>query len=165
MTSYISENGYDINTRWNEMHWKRQMCCSHILCGNELATPPANFERLNYSLCRALSSACSKSMLKAVVSRNDNARDLTVALDGTWQKKGHASINGVIMATSLDTGKVIDFECLCNYCFTCKSKSNDCQKIMKDTVVEWKVKVQFECFSVLFPRGTFVMQNILGMMT
>ncbi|GBM86904.1 hypothetical protein AVEN_207411-1 [Araneus ventricosus] len=46
-------------------------------------------------------------MLKAVegaVSRNDNARDITVAQDGTWQKRGHTSINGVITATTLDTG-------------------------------------------------------------
>ncbi|GBL72576.1 hypothetical protein AVEN_127844-1 [Araneus ventricosus] len=96
--------------------------------------PPAKFERLNSSLCRALSSACSKSMLKAVegaVSRNDNSRDITVALDGTWQKRGHTSINGVITAASLDTGKVIDFECLCRYCFTCRKKSNDCKDCQK----------------------------------
>ncbi|GBM54170.1 hypothetical protein AVEN_64518-1 [Araneus ventricosus] len=46
-------------------------------------------------------------MLKDVegaVSRNDNSRDITVALDGTWQKRGRTSINGVITATSLDTG-------------------------------------------------------------
>ncbi|GBM71250.1 hypothetical protein AVEN_130474-1 [Araneus ventricosus] len=83
-------------------------CAARTLCAlMNLPPPPAKFERLNSSLCRALSSACSKSILKAVegaVSRNDNARDITVALDGTWQKKGHTSINGVIMATSLDTG-------------------------------------------------------------
>ncbi|GBM89365.1 hypothetical protein AVEN_59473-1 [Araneus ventricosus] len=74
-------------------------------------------------------------MLKAVegaVSRNDNSRDITVALDGTWQKKGHTSINGVITTTSLDTGKVIDFECLCKYCFTCENKSKDCKDCQKN---------------------------------
>ncbi|GBM54289.1 hypothetical protein AVEN_234113-1 [Araneus ventricosus] len=74
-------------------------------------------------------------MLKAVegaVSRNDNSRDITVVLDGTWQKRGHTSINGVITATSLYTGKVIDFECLCKYCFTCKIKSNECKDCQKN---------------------------------
>ncbi|GBN39555.1 hypothetical protein AVEN_158802-1 [Araneus ventricosus] len=74
-------------------------------------------------------------MLKAVegvVSRNDNSRDITVALDGTWQKRGHTSINGVITATSLDTGKVRDFECLCKYCFTCENKSNDCKECQEN---------------------------------
>ncbi|GBM17243.1 hypothetical protein AVEN_223786-1 [Araneus ventricosus] len=173
-TSYISENGYDINTIlvYGMRCIGNGKCAVRTLCAvMNLSPPPAKFERLNSSLCRALSSACSKSMLKAIegaVSRNDNSRDITVALDGTWQKRGHTSINGVITATSLDTGKVIDFQCLCKYCFICKNKSNDCkdcQKKLTDTMLEWKVKVKFECFSVLFPRGTFVMQNILRMAT
>ncbi|GBO38189.1 hypothetical protein AVEN_104490-1 [Araneus ventricosus] len=100
-----------------------------------LPHPHAKFERLNSSLCRTLSSACSKSMLKAVegaVSRNDNSLDITGVLNGTCQKRGHTSINGVITATSLDTGKVLDFECLCKYCFTCKNKSNDCKDCQKN---------------------------------
>ncbi|GBO00074.1 hypothetical protein AVEN_84461-1 [Araneus ventricosus] len=119
MTSYESQNGYDINTRlvYGMRCTGKGKCAAR--CGNEPATPPAKFERLNSSLYRALSSAYSKSMLQAVegaVSRNDNTRDRTVALDDTCQKRGHTSINGVITATSLDTGKVIDFECLYKYC-------------------------------------------------
>lgn len=52
-----------------------------------------------------------KGVEEAVLS-NENCRDIAVALDGSWQKRGHTSINGVITATSLDNGKVIDFECL-----------------------------------------------------
>ncbi|KAF8773537.1 hypothetical protein HNY73_016192 [Argiope bruennichi] len=74
-------------------------------------------------------------MIKAVegaVSLNDNVRDISVALDGTWQKRGHSSMNGVITATSLDTGKVIDFECLSKYCFTCKNISSNCENCQKN---------------------------------
>ncbi|GBN33810.1 hypothetical protein AVEN_128335-1 [Araneus ventricosus] len=164
----MSQNGYDINTRlvYGMRFIGKGKCADRTLCAvMDLPTPLPNLKEL------ILPSACSKSMLKAVegaVSRNDNSRDITVALDGTWQKRRHTSINGVITATSLGTDKVIDFEILCKYCFNCNDKSNDCkdcQKIMKNTVVEWKVKVQFECFSGLFARGTFVMQNILGMVT
>ncbi|GBO41839.1 hypothetical protein AVEN_268230-1 [Araneus ventricosus] len=138
MTSYISQNGYDINTRliYGMRCIGKGKCAASPLCAvMNLPPPPAKFERLNSSLCRALSSTCSKSMLKAVegaVSRNDNSRDITVALDGTWQKRGHTSINGVITATSLDTGKVIDFECLCKCSFTCKNKSNECKDFQKN---------------------------------
>ncbi|KAF8793826.1 hypothetical protein HNY73_001864 [Argiope bruennichi] len=72
-------------------------------------------------------------MMKAVegaVSLNDNVRDISVTLDGTWQKRGHSSMNGVIKATSLDTEKVIDFECLSKHCFTCKNKSKQMQEII-----------------------------------
>ncbi|GBO31212.1 hypothetical protein AVEN_275483-1 [Araneus ventricosus] len=110
MTSYISENGYDINTRlvYGMRCIGKGKCVVRTLCAiMNLPPPPVKVERLNYSLYRALSSSCSKSILKAVegtVSRNDNARDITEALDGTWQKRGHTSINGVITVTSLDTG-------------------------------------------------------------
>ncbi|KAF8767762.1 hypothetical protein HNY73_020661 [Argiope bruennichi] len=93
-----------------------------------LPTPPAKFERFYNSLSTALEKVCSKSMMKAVegaMSLNDNVRDISVALDGTFKKSGHSSMNGVIIATSLDAGKVIDFECLSKYCFTCKNKSNN----------------------------------------
>ncbi|GBL55272.1 hypothetical protein AVEN_117879-1 [Araneus ventricosus] len=137
MTSYVSQNGYDINTRL--MYGMRCIgkgkCAARTFCAvMNLPPPPAKFERLNSFLCRALSSACSKSILKAVESadsRNDNSRNITVALDGTWEKRGHTSINGVITATSLDTGKVIDFECLCKCYFTCKNKKNDCKDCQK----------------------------------
>lgn len=41
--------------------------------------------------------------------------DIPVALDGSWHKRGHTSLNGVITATSVDTGKVIDLECLTKF--------------------------------------------------
>ncbi|GBO23033.1 hypothetical protein AVEN_248282-1 [Araneus ventricosus] len=94
MTSYISQNGYDINTRlvYGMRCIGKGKCASRTLCAVvNLPHPPAKFERLNSSLCRALLSACSKSMLKAVegaVSRNDNTRDITVALVGYLAKKG-----------------------------------------------------------------------------
>ncbi|GFT97511.1 uncharacterized protein TNCV_386821 [Trichonephila clavipes] len=40
--------------------------------------------------------------------------------------RGHTSKNGVVTATSLDNGKVIDCECLSKYCFECKSTNKIC---------------------------------------
>ncbi|GBL86364.1 hypothetical protein AVEN_164539-1 [Araneus ventricosus] len=63
MTSYISENGNDINTRlvYGMRYVGKGKCAARTLCAaRNLSLPPANFERLNYSLCQALSSECSK---------------------------------------------------------------------------------------------------------
>ncbi|GFX36502.1 uncharacterized protein TNCV_1043141 [Trichonephila clavipes] len=43
-----------------------------------------------------------------------------VAVDGTWQKRGYTSLNGVVTVTSIDTGKVIDVDILSKYC-ACKN--------------------------------------------
>ncbi|KAJ4437158.1 hypothetical protein ANN_17293 [Periplaneta americana] len=59
--------------------------------------------------------------IEEAVALNENSRDITAAFDGSWQKRGHTSLNGVITATSLDNGKVIDVECLTKFCHNCKS--------------------------------------------
>jgi hypothetical protein len=45
------------------------------------------------------------------VACNGSSFDLTVALDGTWQKCEHTSLNSMMSATSTDTDKVIDMNC------------------------------------------------------
>lgn len=64
--------------------------------------------------------------MKAAVSEaireneeSDNSKDLVIAGDGTWQKRVHTSHNRVVALTSVDTGKVIDVQCLTNYCQGC----------------------------------------------
>jgi hypothetical protein len=42
--------------------------------------------------------------------------DIPVALDGSWHKRGHISLNGVVTATSVDGGKVVDLECMTKHC-------------------------------------------------
>ena len=39
-----------------------------------------------------------------------------ISLDGSWQKRGHASHNGVVTAISLDTKKCLDVEVLSDKC-------------------------------------------------
>lgn len=45
--------------------------------------------------------------------------DVPVMFDGTWQKRGHKSHNGVGAAVSLDPGLCLDFQALSNYCLAC----------------------------------------------
>ncbi|GFW52378.1 hypothetical protein TNCV_990431 [Trichonephila clavipes] len=44
---------------------------------------------------------------EAVIA-NDNNSNIAVAVDGTWHKRGYSSLNGVVCATSVENGKVID---------------------------------------------------------
>ncbi|GFV45536.1 uncharacterized protein TNCV_4855581 [Trichonephila clavipes] len=93
--------------------------------------PPAKFQRYNGILLESLTKVSDEFMRKAVeetVGINNNNRDITTAFDGSWQKRGDTCLNGVALATSLETGKILDFECLSKYCFACKNKNNKVHK-------------------------------------
>ena len=47
---------------------------------------------------------------------NDVEGHVAAGFDGSWQKRSHSSLNGVVTGASLETGKVIDVECLKKYC-------------------------------------------------
>lgn len=75
--------------------------------------PPPNtlFSKHNNHLLNALSSVSEISMRMApleAVRENDGNMDIAAAFDGTRQRRGYSSMNGVITATSFDIGKVLD---------------------------------------------------------
>ena len=52
---------------------------------------------------------------------------VTVACDGTWQRRGFSSKNGVATCLSISRkrpSKVIDAEVLTNYCDACKKNGS-----------------------------------------
>ena len=54
--------------------------------------------------------------------------DEDISLDGTWQKKGHSSKNGVVTAISASTGKCLDYHVMsksCKGCQTWSKQQND----------------------------------------
>ena len=60
-----------------------------------------------------------------------------VSGDGTWQRRGHSSLNGVMTVISMDTGKILDVETMCRSCKSCKTN----QKLEKEdpeAFEEWK---------------------------
>jgi hypothetical protein len=68
----------------------------------------------NSTLLVAVKEVAQTTMTNALhdaVLQNDNKADeLPIAVDGSWQKRGHASLNGVTTATSVHNNKVIDVE-------------------------------------------------------
>lgn len=89
---------------WSELYWQRSRHCG------------------NNCLLSSLELVGKKSMVnptRDAISGNDGNTDITVAINGTWQKSGPTSLHGVITATSLNSVNVIDVECLSKYCSTC----------------------------------------------
>lgn len=73
---------------------------------------------------REVSEASMRNAVAEAVEENEGQDEIAAAFDGTWQKRGHTSLNGVVTVTSFDTGKVIDFECLSKFCVACVNKKN-----------------------------------------
>lgn len=91
-----------------------------------LPQPPRRFESYNKELGKSIINVAKRSMDSAkreAVNENDNGNNISVIFDGTWQKRGHTSLNGVVTVTSLDTGKVLDVECMSKYCNKCYGKN------------------------------------------
>ena len=49
----------------------------------------------------------------------DNFHDAAVSYDGTWMRRGYASLYGAFIAISWDNGKVLDYAVLSRYCHKC----------------------------------------------
>ena len=52
----------------------------------------------------------------------DEVVDATVVIDGTWQKRGHTSLYGIVVVSSWLTGQVLALEVLSKHCQECKMK-------------------------------------------
>ncbi|GFU59388.1 uncharacterized protein TNCV_2299511 [Trichonephila clavipes] len=103
-----------VNTRLALLFsWKRKARKYFV----EFATYKAVF--LLHALNNATEKVAKVSMALAAaetLSFNNGNPNVPVAIDGTWQKRGHTSLNGVVTAVSVDTGKVIDAEILSRKC-------------------------------------------------
>ncbi|GFS68324.1 uncharacterized protein TNCV_307031 [Trichonephila clavipes] len=80
------------------------------------------------------------------LSFNNGNPNVPVAIDGTWQKRGHTSLNGVVTAVSVDTGKDVDAEILSRKCschFNGNLHSDECSANYFGNSGEWMLKVHF----------------------
>ena len=106
-----------------------------------------NFQKINESLLKAYTTVAEETILEAgkelheTLSVENSAAneivDYQVSVDGTWQKRGYSSLNGVVTLLSSSTGKCLDFHILSKKCKSCEvwMKREDHTKYE-----EWKVK-------------------------
>lgn len=58
-------------------------------------------------------------VLNSITDRLLNPIDVALSCDGTWQRRGYSSINGVVSVISMETGKVLDVEAINKVCKVC----------------------------------------------
>uniref|UniRef100_A0A1B6K2H0 Mutator-like transposase domain-containing protein n=1 Tax=Homalodisca liturata TaxID=320908 RepID=A0A1B6K2H0_9HEMI len=117
---------FDVNIRlvYGLRSIGKGMAAGKMLCGvMNLPQPPTKPFRYNKFLKDKAKQVMDESMKTAVdeaVEENKtlgkNERDLKVGIDGTWQRRGFSSLNGIVTCTSVDTGKVMDIEVLSKFC-------------------------------------------------
>jgi hypothetical protein len=125
--------------------------CAVTLCALlDLPPPLSKFDSYQNVLVSVARDVCNENMKEAVeeaIQINDGIRDLSAGFDRTWQKRGHMPLNGVLTATSVDTGKVIDVAILSKYCY-CKNKNDNVHEdgCKANYNCAWKWLVSMKCF-------------------
>ena len=69
--------------------------------------------------------------------------NVSVTVDGTWQKRGHSSKIGVVFVISVLTGEILDYEVKSLFCHECKAHSSCNQDSVK--YKEWKKAHEKNC--------------------
>ena len=72
----------------------------------------------------AIRDACNEIKHKINPDGCSTTADTAVSVDGTWQKRGYSSFNGVVTAILMDSGKIFDSVPLTRYCKSCKLAEN-----------------------------------------
>jgi hypothetical protein len=113
-----------------------------VMCNAEYPQPPPSFSThiYNKNTGSAVADVSVSSMMQAAreaVAENekDDPSHITACFDGTWQKHGHTSLNGITSATSFDTGKV-DVETMGKFhvvCHTNPTSQHECKKNYEGT--------------------------------
>ncbi|GFU34084.1 uncharacterized protein TNCV_3198931 [Trichonephila clavipes] len=128
---------------------------ARMFCGiMNLLPPPTKFSKYNKMLLGATKDVCDATMKDAVkeaVEENQNIRDIPVAVDGTWQKRGYSSMNGAVTVTSVDTGNVIDTEILSKHC-VCKDKKKH-GPVCKKNFNEYSGRMEVDGALSIFQRS------------
>ena len=68
---------------------------------------------------------------------------VAVTIDGTWQKRGYSSKNGIVFAISVRTGEVLDFEVLSLVCHQCQASEKLDHN--SDQYIHWRENHQPVC--------------------
>lgn len=154
-------NFYDINLRcvYGFRSIGKGKAAADVLCAvMDLPQPPTRFQNYTNVISKATEEVAENTMLiatRAAVIENDGDKDIAACFDGTWQKRGHTSLNGVFTVTSMDTGKVLDAVCLSKYC-TCINKSKhqeSCTKNYEGSSGAMEVTAAREVFARSISRG------------
>ena len=103
----------------------------------------ASYDSINKSLQRSYGEVAQASQKKAALetrksfasAESEQTVDCNVSVDGSWQRRGYSSINGVVTLMSNDNGKCIDTCVLSKACKGCQHWKG---KEDSEGYIEWK---------------------------
>jgi len=141
MTSDISRSRlYDNSIRlvYGQRSIDKDRDAGKVLCPIlNISQPPACFNIYNKTASSALTEVSEYSMIQTArwtVTQNeeDDLSHITAFFDGSWQKCGHTSLQGIISATSSDKEEVLHVEIMTKFCFVCYTKQTIGHKCKKN---------------------------------
>ena len=102
------------------------------VCGIMNLSPPMNktafkktmtrlynsYKRVTQDNMSQVAESVRKSFMKDEYNQ-DEIVNIDASFDGTWQKRGFSSLNGIVTVISNDAGKCIDFHVLSKKCSGC----------------------------------------------
>ena len=116
-------------------------------CGIMNMPPPMTedtYQKLHGNLHNAAVKCSQESMSAAALELGQqNNKDVTIMIGGTWQKRGHTSINGVVTCISMESRKVLDCEVLSKVCKGCDQMQNKDKESAE--YVEWQLSHDRVC--------------------
>ncbi|KAG8336808.1 hypothetical protein J6590_038356 [Homalodisca vitripennis] len=71
----------------------------------DLPRPPTRFQKYNEIISKSIEEVAENFMVQAAreaIIENEDGKNIAACFDGTWQKRGHKSLNGVFTVTSMD---------------------------------------------------------------
>lgn len=107
----------------------KQLGCGHEEASHFMAVmnmpPPPNKAAYNLHSKQLLKvvEPLAKETMKVAAHRlriKNDSQECGVSVDGSWQRRGYSSLNGVVSALSIDTGEVLDVEVLAKDCHGCR---------------------------------------------
>ena len=117
-------------------------------CGMMNMPPPMarkNYDKLSNKICDVVEKVAKSSMLEAASNlKQTKGTDVGVSVDGTWQKRGFSSLDGVVVTISVSSGKVLDCQVLSRTCKSCNMHSS-LQQTNKEEYEKWKIKHINDC--------------------
>jgi hypothetical protein len=97
-----------------------------------------NYDKIVKKLVIAVKDVAETTMQDACKEIRDTSIDIVdtaVSCDGSWQRRGYSSLNGVVTAISMVNGKVLDIEAMSRACKGCLLK----EKLKKTNLTSYEV--------------------------
>ena len=79
--------------------------------------------------------------------------EVVVSCFGTWQKRGHSSLNGVSTVIASDSGKSIDYRVLskiCNACASWESRNDNVAELYENSILVKNIFQIIRVFTFFF---------------